>query len=79
MAVEEALQEEVLSLAGVRYKHDNNPNKRWGVNEGSVHLGHQKHSLRVPRVRNKASGKEVPLVSVVIGPKQPKIALKKHS
>ena len=63
MAVEEALQEEVLALAGIRYRHDNNPNKRWGVNDGSVHLGHQKHSLQVPRIRNEASGKEVPLKS----------------
>ena len=63
MAVEEALQEEVLALAGIRYRHDNNPNKRWGVNDGSVHLGHQKHSLQVPRIRNEAKGKEVPLKS----------------
>jgi len=63
MAVEEALQEEVESLAGIRYSRDNNPNKRWGINYGSVYLGHQKHSLRVPRVRNEASRKEVPLKS----------------
>ncbi|MBN4053222.1 IS256 family transposase [bacterium AH-315-L15] len=63
MAVEEALQEEVLGLAGIRYRHDNNPNKRWGVNDGSVYLGHQKHSLQIPRVRNEASRKEVPLTS----------------
>lgn len=63
MAVEEALQEEVEALAGIRYSRDNNPNKRWGVNCGSVCLGHQKHSLLVPRVRNEASRKEVPLKS----------------
>ena len=63
MAVEEALQEEVEALAGMRYSRDNNPNKRWGANDGSVYLGHRKHSLRVPRVRNKASRKEVPLKS----------------
>jgi len=49
MAVEEALQAEVQELAGVRYCRDDNPHKRWGSNVGSVHLGNQKHSIRVPR------------------------------
>lgn len=61
MAVEEELQAEVQELAGVRYRRDDNPNKRWGSNLGSVHLGDQKHSIRVPRVRNQTSGQEVPL------------------
>ncbi|MBN4053226.1 IS256 family transposase [bacterium AH-315-L15] len=61
MAVEEALQAEVTELAGVRYRRDENPNNRWGSNSGSVHLGNQKHSIPVPRVRNETSGQEVPL------------------
>ncbi|MEO1993353.1 MAG: transposase [Pirellulales bacterium] len=52
MAVEDALQSEVEELAGVRYRRDDNSHKRWGSNLGSVHLGDQKHSIRVPRVRN---------------------------
>ena len=63
MAVEEALQAEVQELAGVRYCRDDNPHKRWGSNLGSVHLGNQKHSIRVPRVRNQMSRQEVPLRS----------------
>ncbi len=61
MAVEEELQAEVRALAGVPYRRDDNPRKRWGSNRGSVHLGDQKHSIRVPRVRDQASGEEVPL------------------
>ncbi|MBN4053151.1 transposase [bacterium AH-315-L15] len=61
MAVEEALQTEVQALAGIRYRRDDNPCKRWGSNSGSVHLGNQKHSIRVPRVRDQASGEKVPL------------------
>lgn len=63
MAVEEVLQAEVCELAGHRYGHDENPNKRWGSNIGSVYLGNQKHSIRIPRVRNQTRGKEVPLKS----------------
>jgi len=59
MAVEEALQAEVQELAGIRYSHDENPNKRWGSNLGSVYFGHQKHSIPVPRVRNQTSGKAI--------------------
>lgn len=63
MAVEEALQSEVQELAGVRYRRDDNPHKRWGSNLGSVYLGDRKHSIRVPRVRNQTIGEEVPLKS----------------
>jgi len=58
MAVEEALQTEVTELAGERYSRDENPNRRWGSNRGSVHLGNQKHSIFVPRVLNQTSGQE---------------------
>lgn len=63
MAVEEVLQTEVSELAGQRYQRDENPNKRWGTNIGSVNLGGQKHSILVPRVRNQKSRQEVPLRS----------------
>lgn len=63
MAVEEVLQAEVRDLSGVRYHHGDNPNQRWGSNIGSVHLGGQKHSISVPRVRNQTSKREVPLKS----------------
>lgn len=51
--MEEALQTEVQVLPGMRYHHDENPNKRWGTNIGR--LGHQKHRVRVSRVRNQTS------------------------
>jgi len=63
MAVEDLLQEEVTALAGIRYGRDEKPNNRWGSNIGSVHLGHQKHSILVPRVRDESSKQEVPLKS----------------
>lgn len=61
-AVEEELQEEVLSLVGARYERGA-PVSRWGSNPGSVYLGDQKVSISVPRVRNRFSKKEVRLES----------------
>ena len=52
MAVEKALQEEVSRLAGIPYNPEGGDRKRWGYNLGSVFLGHQKISIRVPRVRD---------------------------
>jgi hypothetical protein len=49
-AVEEELQSEVMKIAGVRYTRTHPDFKRWGCNEGSVFLGDQKVSVRVPRV-----------------------------
>jgi|GEM_PF-1970340 len=62
MAVEDMLQAEVAALAGSRYSrgHDH---QRWGSNPGSVFLGEQKVSIRVPRVRRRTSKQEVPLAS----------------
>ena len=59
LAVEEALQQEVCRLAGERYSHDSLL-KRWGSNPGSVYLGNQKLSIKVPRVRDLKSKQEVP-------------------
>lgn len=61
LAVEDILQKEVIALAGGRYRRGNKLNHRWGSNIGFVHLGHQKHSILVPRVRNVSSEQEVPL------------------
>ena len=51
LVVEEELQAEVTRLAGVPYSRQGE-NQRWGSNPGSVFLGDQKVSIRVPRVRN---------------------------
>jgi len=64
-AVEDALQQEVLALAGPRYaREDPRPEVvRWGQQAGSVFLADQKLPIQVPRVRDRASGHELPLVT----------------
>ena len=49
-AVAEELQEEVSRLAGDRYtrKDTQNPNRRWGSQQGSVYLSDQKVPIPVP-------------------------------
>lgn len=64
-AVRDVLEQEVSELVGNRYGRTGSGNTRWGSNPGSVYLGDQKVSVRVPRVRNKATGKEVELGSYV--------------
>ena len=60
-AVAEELQEEVTRLAGDRYsrKAQQNPNRRWGSQQGSVYLSDQKVPISVPRVRNVETDEEV--------------------
>ena len=59
----EELQEEVSRLAGQRYtrKEGQNPNRRWGSQQGSVYLADQKVPISVPRVRNVVTDEEVSL------------------
>lgn len=62
MHVNEMLQEEVRELAGGKYKREGLVgHDRWGVQRGSVYIGEQRIPLSVPRVRDTAKGKEVPL------------------
>lgn len=61
-AVEDELQQEVLSLVGPRYSRGGLI-KRWGQNPGSVFLGDQKTRINVPRVRDLRASEEVPLQS----------------
>ncbi|MDH5757631.1 MAG: transposase [Nitrospinota bacterium] len=63
MAVEEELAAEVERLAGRRYAHTGSTIKRWGSNNGSVFLGDQRVSVKVPRVRDAVAGREVGLES----------------
>ena len=62
-AVAEELQNEVTRLAGQRYtrKKQQNPNRRWGSQQGSVYLSDQKVPICVPRVRNVVTDEEVSL------------------
>jgi len=62
-AVAEELQAEVQRLVGTRYSREQAEQKRWGSNPGSVFLGEHKMAIRVPRVRDVAAQREVPLAS----------------
>jgi putative transposase len=62
MAVENQMQEEVRALSGDRYQRGGEAD-RWGYNGGSVYLGDQKVAVRVPRVRNRRTNMEIPLMS----------------
>ena len=64
-AVEEALLGEVEELAGPRYgRGDAHPAVvRWGAQRGSVYLADQKLAIAVPRVRDRAAAREVPLAT----------------
>ena len=62
-AVAEALQQEVIALAGPRYaRGDGRPHVvRWGQQPGAVYLADQKLPILVPRVRNRQAAIEVAL------------------
>jgi len=62
-AVEEELQAEVQRRVGTRYSREQAAQKRWGSNPGSVFLGEHKVAVRVPRVRDVAAQREVPLAA----------------
>ncbi len=62
-AIEEEIQAEVIRIAGDRYSRDLPQFKRWGSNGGSVYLGDQKVSIKVPRVRDVLNDEEVCLTS----------------
>jgi len=64
-AVAEALTHEVAGLAGARYQRgDEHPAiVRWGRQPGSIYLADQKLPITVPRVRDRALGREVPLTT----------------
>jgi putative transposase len=63
-AVEYELQGEVQGLVGNRYSRGNDYT-RWGSNAGSVFLGDQKVSIRVPRVRHKVKLEEIQLQNYI--------------
>jgi putative transposase len=62
-AVEEALQHEVLTLAGPRYArgHRSPGVHRWTPQRGSIYLADQKLPIVRPRVRNRRTHEEIPL------------------
>ncbi|HKV50240.1 MAG TPA: transposase [Gemmatimonadaceae bacterium] len=64
-AVEDALLGEVEQLAGPRYgRGDAHPAVvRWGAQRGSIYLADQKLAIAVPRVRDRAAERELPLAT----------------
>lgn len=64
-AVGEALEAEVVALAGARYRRtDGHPGVvRWGQQPGSVYLADQKLPVPVPRVRDRVANREIPLIT----------------
>ena len=64
-AVEQALSQEVTALAGARYARDEaHPDVvRWGEQRGSIFLADQQLPIHVPRVRDRAAGREVALAT----------------
>jgi len=63
-AVGKELQAEWARLVGERYAHGKLMGA-WGSNVGAVFVGAQKLRVRVPRVRRKDTGEEVPLMSYI--------------
>ena len=64
-AVAERLVAEVTALAGPRYARDDaQPDVvRWGAQRGSICLADQQVPITVPRVRDRAAQREVPLAT----------------
>jgi transposase-like protein len=64
--VQALLEEEVCTLAGVRYarKSPHLPGRRHGSNPGSVRLAGQQIPLRIPRVRQADGKEELPLTTL---------------
>lgn len=62
-AVADALQQDVLTLAGPRYARGHRPPgvHRWTTQRGSVYLADQKLPITRPRLRNRHTHQEVPL------------------
>ncbi len=64
-AVEDALPQEVLALAGARYAHADGHTgvARWGRQRGSIYLADQKLPITVPQMRDVRAQTEVPLTT----------------
>jgi len=64
-AVGEALETEVVALAGARYRRTGGrPGVvRWGQHPGSVYLADQKRPIPIPRGRDRVANHEIPLTT----------------
>jgi transposase-like protein len=59
-AVNDALQEEIKTLAGEKHSRQGQAS-RWGRQPGSVYLGDEKFRIEVPRLRDTDKDQEIPL------------------
>jgi len=57
----EELENEITALCGDRYKHTGHTATRWTPQAGSIFLADQKVALKHSRVRDTATGREIPL------------------
>ena len=67
MRIHELLEDEVRTLAGIRYKRkaaSRLPGYRHGSNPGSVRLAGQRHPFKIPRVQYVEGGGEISLESL---------------
>ena len=67
MRIHELLEDEVRTLAGLRYKRKASsglPGYRHGSNPGGVQLAGQRHPFKIPRVQSVKGGGEIPLESL---------------
>jgi transposase-like protein len=60
MIANSLMEQEVESLAGMRYSRGN-PYRRWGINPGSIRVGAQKIPCQVPRVQRRDTKEFSPL------------------
>lgn len=62
MHVEDMLQEEVVKLAGEKYKRSGKPGyDRWGRQQGSVYIKDQRVPIMIQRIRDTINDQEIPL------------------
>ena len=64
LLIKSVFEDEIRSKAGERYDRKNDKRiNRWGSNPGSVRIGQERVKIRVPRIRDEETEKEVPLES----------------
>ena len=65
LLINSVFEDEIMQKAGERYKHNKQGHGkyRWGNNPGSVRVGEEKIKIKVPRVRDEESKREIKLAS----------------
>lgn len=65
LLIKSVFDDEIETKSGKRYEHHKQSGSlyRWGSNPGSVRIGEEKVSIKIPRLRDEASKREVQLES----------------